>query len=232
MAEGNFASNRWIYGAAYFGLMMFVMMFYLIPIDVGPYGLPGPDLLICITFVWVLRRPHFVPTPLIALVFMIADMLLMRPLGLWAALVVIGVEFLRSREAVTREQPFPMEWAMVSGVLLALIVTNRIILMIFAVDQAGLGLTLLQFIATFVAYPVIVLTSRIVFGVGKMMPSDNRCERPATMRRKASDTEESARRITRRGPGVGRCTSGLYRRTWLTHAAYAGRTSRSISSFG
>jgi len=172
MAEGNFTSNRWIYGAAYFGLMMVTMMFYLIPIDLGPNGLPGPDLLICITFVWVLRRPHFVPTPLIALVFLIADMLMMRPLGLWAALVVMGVEFLRAREAVTREQPFPMEWAMVSGVMLAIIIANRLFLMIFAVGQTGLGLSLLQFLATVVAYPVIVLASRILFGVGKMMPSD------------------------------------------------------------
>ena len=172
MAEGGLISNRWIYGMAYFGVMATLMLLHIMPTEIGPNGYPGPDLMLCITFAWVLRRPHFVPAPLIALVFLVGDMLFMRPPGLWAALVVIGAEILRAREATTREQTFGVEWAMVSGVILSLVIADRLIQAIFLLEQASFGLTLLGLIATLIAYPLIVLVSRYIFGVNRMTPSE------------------------------------------------------------
>ncbi len=169
MAE-SLTANRWVYGAAYFGIMSVLMLWHILPIQVGPRGYPGPDLLICITFAWVLRRPQYVPTLLIAGVFLIADMLFMRPPGLWTALVVLGVEFLRAREAASRELPFPVEWAMVAMVLVLMTMANRVALSAAMVDQAGFGLTVLQFIATALAYPLVVLLSRVLFDIRKMTP--------------------------------------------------------------
>ena len=172
MAERTLTADRWIYGLAYFGVMAVIMLMYLLPTRIGPSGYPGPDLLLCITFAWVLRRPQYVPTPLVAAVFLIGDLLFMRPPGLWTALVVLAVEFLRAREATSRELPFPVEWAMVTGALVAITLADRVILSLFMVPQAGFGLTLLQLIATVLAYPLIVLASRFVFGVAKMTPGE------------------------------------------------------------
>ncbi len=172
MAEGNVAANRWLYGLAYFAVMAVFMLFQILPIETGPGRVPGPDLMVGLTFAWVLRRPRYAPTPLIALVFLIADLLFMRPPGLWTALVVVAVEVLRAREAGSREQPFPFEWALVAGTLLAITLADWLILAVFMVDRAGIGLVLLQFLATVFAYPLIVLALRLIFGVRKMAPGE------------------------------------------------------------
>ncbi|MDJ0823985.1 MAG: rod shape-determining protein MreD [Rhodobacter sp.] len=164
--------NRWIYGFAYFGVTASILLVHILPIEVGPDGYPGPDLILCITFAWVLRRPQFLPTPLVALVILAGDMLFLRPPGLWTALVVLGLEFLRGREAVSREAPFPVEWGLVAGVMTAMTAAYLLILAVFGVEQAGFGLTLLQLAATILIYPPIVLFSRYVLGVRKMTPGE------------------------------------------------------------
>lgn len=171
MAE-NQTANRWIYGLAYFGVMSLLMLWHILPIRVGPQVYPGPDLMICITFIWVLRRPSFAPAPLIALVFLVSDMLFLRPPGLWTALVVMGTEFLRARAITSRELPFPVEWGMVTILLAAMTVANRLILAALQVEQAGFGLTVLQLVATALAYPVIVLLLRLLFDIRKMAPGE------------------------------------------------------------
>jgi len=172
MARKSLTANRWIYGLAYFGVMSLIILWHLLPIQVGPRGYPRPDLMICITIVWVLRRPQYLPTPLIAAVFLVTDMLFMRPPGLWTALVVIGVEFLRAREATSRESPFLVELGMVALVLAAMTVANRLILAALVVQQAGFGLAILQLIATVLIYPLIVLLSRLIFDIHKMTPGE------------------------------------------------------------
>lgn len=169
---GNETARQWIFGSAYLALAVVLVFLHILPIQVGPQGYPGPDLLLCITFAWVLRRPHYLPTPLVAAVFLVTDMLFMRPPGLWTALVVLGVEFLRSREALLRETAFPVEWGTVTAVLLAITLADRLILSIFMVDQAGFGITALQVVATVLTYPLIVLISRFAMGVGKMAPGE------------------------------------------------------------
>lgn len=172
MAETNLTANRWVYGLAYFGLMGGIMLVQILPLDLGLYDLPGPDMMLCITFAWVLRRPQYVPTPLIAGVFLVADMLLMRPPGLWTGIVVLCVEVLRNRAGPSRDQPFLLEWAMVAVLVLGASVLEALVLAIFFVDQAGLGLSLLKFLATVFTYPIVVLASRWVFHVEKMTPGE------------------------------------------------------------
>lgn len=172
MADTNLTANRWIYGLAYFGMMSAIMILQLLPLNIGVYNLPGPDLMLCITFAWVLRRPQYVPTPLVALVFVLGDVLFMRPPGLWTALVVLCVEVLRNRAGPSRDQPFLLEWVMVAVLILGASAAESLILAIFFVDQAGLGLSVLKFLATIAAYPAVVFLSRWLFGVEKMAHGD------------------------------------------------------------
>lgn len=171
MADRPLSGNKYVYTAAYFGVMAVLLLLHVVPLSVGPGRLPGPDLLLIITIAWVLRRPHYVPMLLVAAVFLLADMVLMRPPGLWAALVVTGVEFLRVREPTVREASFPAEWAMVAAVLLAMTLAYVAILTVLLVDYAGLGLILLQYLGNVAAYPLVVALSRNIFGVTKMTPT-------------------------------------------------------------
>ena len=156
-----------------FGLLAFGIVFVrLLPLDAGAGRLPGPDLLVCLAFAWVLRRPAYVPVWLIAAVMLMADILFMRPLGLWTACVVLGSEFLRAREPYSRDLPFLLEWMVVSVVISAMTLGYMIVLAVFAVGQPALGLSLIQMIATILAYPVVVLFSTSVIGLRKVAPGE------------------------------------------------------------
>ena len=76
--------------------------------------------------------------------FLILDLLLMRPPGLWTALAVLAGEFLRGRQAQLRAASFPTEWALIAGIIVAMTLANVVILAIFGVAQPSLGLTLLR----------------------------------------------------------------------------------------
>lgn len=161
-------SRRWLYRGLYVLIAVATMFLLLLPIDLSAGRFPGPDILVCTTFAWVLRRPDYVPILLIAAVFLILDLLFMRPPGLWAALVVVGAEFLRTRQTAYRDLPFLFEWAMIGSTLIGITLANRLLLAIAMVDQPALGLVLLQMMATLLTYPLAVLVSRYGFGLRKI----------------------------------------------------------------
>ncbi|MGL4311531.1 MAG: rod shape-determining protein MreD, partial [Paracoccaceae bacterium] len=138
----------------------------------SPLDWPGPDLLLCLTCAWMLRRPDYVPALLIVVVFLVEDMFSLRPPGLWPAIVVIGTEFLRSREGQYRDMPLTVEWAVVAGAMLAMMLANHLALAIFLVPQPATGFSVVQMLATMVAYPLVALFSRHVAGVQRPSPAE------------------------------------------------------------
>lgn len=151
-----------------FVVAVLVMLFgRLLPLPAEAGTLPGPDLLMCLCCAWVLRRPDHLPALLIAGGVLVEDMLLMRPPGLWAALVVIGTEFLRSRAAFSRELTFVSEWVMVAVVMLVMLLGFRLAMAMTLTPQPGLGLTLIQFLLSVIAYPFVVGALRAAFGLHK-----------------------------------------------------------------
>lgn len=169
MAERS-VSRRIFWQAVFLTLALLVAFARLLPLGDGTGGVPGPDLLVVLAFAWVLRRPDYVPVALVAAVMLAADFIFLRPPGLWAAITVIGMEFLRNREAAFRDLPFLGEWGMVALVLLAMTLVNALVLLIFMVDQPTLGLTLLQLIATILAYPLVVGVTVFALGLGRVAP--------------------------------------------------------------
>lgn len=153
-------------------LCLTLIFLHLLPLDTLPRGWAGPDLMLAFTCAWVLRRPDYVPPALIALVFLLADLLFQRPPGLWAALVLVATETLRGRAPGLRDLTFPVEWLNVATTLVLMTLGYRIILGLLLVPQTPLGLTLMQMIATLAFYPVAVLLSQLAFGVRKLGPGD------------------------------------------------------------
>lgn len=176
MADRSASRERWIMALVFTGLMVTLILFHLVPRTVSAGRIPGPDFLVALTLAWVLRRPHYTPTLLIAALFLLADVFFMRPIGLHTALIVLAVEFLRTRGHATREQTFPAEWLMVAGFLLAIALAERILLGIFVVAQPAFGLVIFQVFATALIYPAVVLVSHLVFGITKMSASEAEAE--------------------------------------------------------
>ncbi len=171
MAEA-LTSRRWAYRTLYVLVSIVVIGIGLLPLGDGTAGLPGPDLVIVIAFAWVLRRPEYVPPLLLALVVLLADAFALRPLGLWAGLVVVGAEFLRSRETLLRDLPFAAEWALVTIVLVALTLGYWAIQTVFLVIQPSLGQLLLRALASALVYPFVVAMSALVFGLRRVAPGE------------------------------------------------------------
>jgi rod shape-determining protein MreD len=128
---------------------------------------PGPDLLLCLMLAWVTQRPDHLPALLIALVVLAEDMILMRPPGLWAGLVVLATEFLRARSALTRELGFAAEWLLIAGVMVAMLLAYRSIFAVAFLAQPGFGFAFAQTVGSILMYPVIVWLLRVSFNLRK-----------------------------------------------------------------
>lgn len=168
----NAALQKWIMRVAYVALALLVIFLNLLPLQTLPRGWAGPEIILAVTFAWVLRRPDFVPPWLVAAVLLLADLMFHRPPGLWAALVLVGAETLRARHVGLRDLTFAVEWVSVATTLVAITLGYRVVLAVLMVDQAPLGLSLMQMVMTLLVYPVVVLLSQTVLRVRKPAPGD------------------------------------------------------------
>lgn len=157
--------RRLIAMLVYTGLALAFLVARLVPLAPGSVGWPGPDLTLCLTFFWVLRRPDQLPALLIAAVFLLGDILLLRPLGLWSAIAVMATEAARSREPRWREHRFLVEWLRVTILMALMVLAYRFAAAIFFVPLPSLGQVILQLIATSAAYPFVALAGRWILGV-------------------------------------------------------------------
>jgi len=135
----------------------------LLPLSPGRIGWPGPDLLILLTFAWVLRRPEQVPVLVIAVVMLAADILLFRPVGLGAAIAVVATEAARRRQQRWRDQGFLVEWLRVAILMVLMVLAGRVIQTLFLIPPTlaplpPLGLDILRLITSVGAYPFVVAT--------------------------------------------------------------------------
>lgn len=166
------ATRRILYRALFAVIAAGLIFAQILPLGLGTGRLPSPDLLILLSAAWALRRPDYVPTLLIAAVLLLSDILFMRPLGLWAALGVLGVEMLRSRGATSAELPFLAEWLLVTVVLAAMTVAESLILAILMVPRPPLGAAALHLVISAAVYPAVVLATTLVFGVRSATPAE------------------------------------------------------------
>lgn len=171
MAE-PIARIRWAYRALYVAIAGFLMFVRLLPLDTAPVHWPGPDILLGVTFAWVLRRPDYVPALLIAAVVLLEDLLLMRPPGLWAVIVLVASEFLRGRVPLMREFNTLAEWLMVSMVMFAAFIAYRLAFMLVVLPQPDFGFALIRILGSIVTYPLVVAVTAMVFGLRKTAPGE------------------------------------------------------------
>ncbi|MFC3628559.1 rod shape-determining protein MreD [Paracoccus angustae] len=160
-------------GTVLFCAAMAVLLFLrLLPLSAGGVRLPGPDLGLCLTLAWVLRRPDQLAAPVIALVFVVQDIVLFHPLGLWPAIVLLGSEAARLREGRWRDGPFVVEWLRIAVLMGMMMLGYRIIQVLFMMPVPALGQVILHYIATVAAYPPVVLAARALIGLRRIAPGE------------------------------------------------------------
>lgn len=164
--------RRILGGLTYVLIVLALILIRIMPLETAVSAWPGPDLVLAITLAWVLRRPDQLPVLLIATVFLAEDILILRPLGLWAILAVLATEFLRRREHSLRDLPFLAEWALVAGMLATMLLAQRMALLLTFTPRPLLGQAVLQLLATLAAYPFVVAIARSVFGLRRRAPGE------------------------------------------------------------
>ena len=158
---------------AAFGLLSLVIVFFhLLPLDTAPSKWAGPDLILAFACAWSLRRPDYVPPVLLAIVFLLTDLLLQRPPGLLALLALIGCENLKSRGRSLRDATFAVECFTVAVIIIFIFAANRIIIAVLLIDVPGISLTLSELGMTLLFYPLVVAITHWFMGVRKTTPGD------------------------------------------------------------
>jgi len=118
------------------------------------------------------RRPEFVPPVILALLFLLTDFLLQRPPGLWALLALLACENFKMRGRSLRDATFPAEWLAAALLMVAVMLSYRIVLALALVPLPSWRLTLTELIFTILIYPVVVAFTHLLMGVRKSAPGD------------------------------------------------------------
>lgn len=166
------SARLWLYRAAFVGLAAVILFIRILPLGGQAGSWPGPDLMLCLMLAWVTRRPDYLPALLIAVVVLVEDLILLRPPGLWAAIVVVATEFLRSRSALTRELGFVAEWLMVGVVMMAMLLAYRLAMAVAFLDQPGFGYAFGQTAMTILCYPLVTGLLHMALQLRKPSPGE------------------------------------------------------------
>ncbi len=172
MAEATANSRKWNMRLAYVTLTLAILYLQLLPLQTTPRSWAGPDLIVLFTVVWAIRRPEYVPAVSVAAMTLLADFILLRPPGVMAAVMVGARQILKRQEPGLRDSTFAMEWLVAAAALAAILLSNRLILAVFLVEQPSLGISLTQLFMNVLAYPLVVFVSRLGMGLRKLIPGE------------------------------------------------------------
>ncbi|MEP2641297.1 rod shape-determining protein MreD [Roseobacter sp.] len=153
-------------------LVCAILFFHLLPLETTPRRWVGPDLLLGFACAWSLRRPEYVPALALAALFLLADLLLQRPPGLWALLALVGCESLKHRARGMRDTGFPAEWLRVCIVVLGISIAYRAMLILTFIELPPFGLTVFEVIMTILSYPFVVAATHNIMRVRRSAPGD------------------------------------------------------------
>lgn len=165
-------TRLWLMRGGFLLIALVILFFHLLPLDTSPRRWAGPDLILCFALAWSVRRPEYVPPLVLAGVFLLSDLLLQRPPGLWALLALLGCERIKMRARGLRDSTFPAEWLTAATIIFVILVSNRLILAVLFVELPGITLSLFELGMTVLFYPVVVLITHSLMGVRKAAPGE------------------------------------------------------------
>ena len=156
----------------YIGLGLMIIFFRLAPVETTPPKWVGPEFMMAITFLFAIRRPYYVPSISVALIFLFSDLMLQRPPGLMSLLMVIACEKLRSRSQYLRMATFGVEWLAISLAVLFQMLGYHVALILTVSPPPPFGLSMMQTGATILLYPILAQVASMVFGIHKSPSND------------------------------------------------------------
>ncbi len=135
-------------------IAVLLIMLPTLPIQTAFNHIFIPDLLLIMTFTWVMQRPDVIGPITITAVFLFADFILQRPPGLWAVIVLFAATFLGMRAARFKEVFFIYEWATVSVIVVFCYLSQYIVMRFTFLVLHDLKLLINTGLTTIFFYPV------------------------------------------------------------------------------
>lgn len=154
----------------FFGLMFVIGG--LIPFDLTAGRVPGPNLLFCVTFVLVIRRPEVVPVWSIFAVYFLQELFSSSAFGLWTLLVVLATELVRTNLQAFREYNFMLQCLWFGSVLLGMLAVQKAVLTLSVVTGPTVNDQMIIFALTLLCYPVTALIMEFIFGIDTPAPGE------------------------------------------------------------
>lgn len=158
-------SSLWFGSALFASLGLFATLAAMLPLGLSADAWVMPDLFFCIAFYWVVRRADTAPIALICCVTLFADVMLMRPLGLWSFVMILSMELVRYQRLPIREQMFIVEWILFAFLFAAALLLNALMLTLSFSTSPSFDLTISYFVSTVAAYPLVVGVLYYVFRI-------------------------------------------------------------------
>lgn len=165
-------TGLWIKRLTFLGLVLLIIFFRLLPLQTTAGGWIWPDFVLCLALAWSVRRPEYVPAVLLAAAFLLADLLLQRPPGLWALLALVACEKIKGQSRSLRDATLLSEIVTISIWIIGISVAYRVILGVLLVDTPAFGPSVKHILVTLVAYPVVVAITHLTLGVRKAAPNE------------------------------------------------------------
>ncbi len=144
----------------------------IMPMGLTADSTPFPDLMFCLFAAWTIRRPETAPVLIVAALALLADAMMMRPLGLWALMLVLGVEAIRLAERAFRDIPFVLEWAYVSGLLIILILLQNVILLVSFANVYDFSTLAWHVLRTIMIYPIVAAVLHWIVRIRSPKPNE------------------------------------------------------------
>lgn len=166
------AARLWAMRLAFALLVCLILFFHLLPLDMTPNAWIGPDYLLAFAFAWSLRRPEFVPVLGLALLFLLADLLLQRPPGLWALCALLACERLKIHARGMHETSLLGEWLTAAIAVVAVALCYRLGLALTLVPLPAFGLSVYSVTLTVLFYPLAAAATHWAFGVRRPAPGE------------------------------------------------------------
>lgn len=168
----DFQTRLWSMRIAFALLILAILFLHLLPLQTGTGGWVWPNFILCFALAWSVRRPEFVPATLLAVVFLISDLLLQRPPGLWAVLALVACEQIKGQARGLRDASLASEFVSVAVWIVGIGVSYQLVLGLMLLERAPLVPALIQIVVTVLAYPLVVAITHGLLGVRKAAPND------------------------------------------------------------
>ena len=157
----------WLYRGLFLSLGLLTIAFPLLPLQFTPERFSAPDLLYALTVAWMVRQPETAPFALVAGLALLSDAVLMRPVGLWAMLLLGASEVVRFSYNAVQERGVMMEIALAAGLFIAMVIIQNFLLWL-SFSQSLDFASMLQFaMLTLLCYPVMVAFLHYILRVRK-----------------------------------------------------------------